>query len=109
MNFELCLRNSRGISITYCFYPVHPKINHFCVALSTNIFYKKLLYKKPVANFLAIYNKNTIGYYSHNNRKKCFRRVGGFVNITDPEGGPTVIDMIPEDGTAETKLPSPTG
>ena len=36
---------------------------------------------------------------------KCFRR-RGFVNITDPEGGPTSTGMIPEDGTTEEKLPS---
>ena len=28
----------------------------------------------------------------------------GAVNITDPEGGPTVTSMIPEGGTAEKKL-----
>ena len=31
----------------------------------------------------------------------------GFVNITDPEGRPTVTIMIPEGGAAEKKLPSP--
>ena len=37
---------------------------------------------------------------------KCFRRVGGVVNITDPEGGPTATGMILEGGTTEKKLPS---
>ena len=32
---------------------------------------------------------------------KCFRRVGGVVNITDSEGGPTATGMIPKGGTPE--------
>ena len=44
---------------------------------------------------------------------KCFRRVGGFVNITDPEGGPSATGMIPEGGTTEKSCrpppPPPTG
>ena len=37
---------------------------------------------------------------------KVFPEGGGFVNITDPEGGPTATGMIPEGGTTEKKLPS---
>ena len=29
---------------------------------------------------------------------------GGFVNITDPEGGPTATSMIPEGGTTEKHI-----
>ena len=36
----------------------------------THIFYKKLLYKKLLLNFLPNYNRNTLGYYSHNSRKQ---------------------------------------
>ena len=35
-----------------------------------------------------------------------FPEGGGFVNITDPEGGPTATGMIPEGGTTEKMLPS---
>ena len=35
-----------------------------------------------------------------------FLEGGGFVNITDPEGGPTATGMIPEGGTTEKMLPS---
>ena len=37
---------------------------------------------------------------------KVFPEGGGFVNITDPEGGPTATGMILEGGTTEKKLPS---
>ena len=44
---------------------------------------------------------------------KVFLEVGGFVNITDPEGGPTATGMIPECGTTEKSCrpppPPPTG
>ena len=30
-----------------------------------------------------------------------FPKGGGFVNITDPEGGPTATGMIPEGGTTD--------
>ena len=34
--------------------------------MATHIFYEKLLHKKLVLNFLTNYNRNTIGYCSHN-------------------------------------------
>ena len=37
---------------------------------------------------------------------KVFPEGAGFVNITDPEGGPTATGMIPKGGTDEKKLPS---
>ena len=37
---------------------------------------------------------------------KVFPEGGGFVDITDPEGGPTATGMVPEGGTTEKKLPS---
>ena len=36
-----------------------------------------------------------------------FPEGGGFVNITDPEGGPTGTGMILEGSTTEKMLPSP--
>ena len=65
------------------------------------------LYKKLVLNFLANYSRITIGYCSDNNRKqkkKVFREGGGFVNIKDPEGRPTVTSTIPEGDTTEKKV-----
>ena len=106
---KLCLRNSKGISINYFFYPVHPKINHFYIVLSA--FFIRDCFIRNLCNFSCNYNRDTKSYCSDNNRKqkkKRFRRVGGFVNITDPEGGPTVTSMIPEDGTSEKSCrPSP--
>ena len=37
---------------------------------------------------------------------KVFPEGGVFVNITDPEGGPTATGMISEGGTTEKELPS---
>ena len=34
------------------------------------LFYKEVQYKKLVVNFLPNYNRNAIGYCSHNNREE---------------------------------------
>ena len=41
------------------------------------------------------------------NCAKVFSKGGVFVNITDPEGGPTATGMIPEGGTTEKSCRPP--
>ena len=52
--------------------------------MATHIFYEKLLYKKPVLNFLTNYNINTRGYFSLITEKK-WKIQETFSNEAQPE------------------------
>ena len=52
--------------------------------MAKHIFYEKLLYKKLVLNFLTNYNRNILGYCSHNSREQM-KNPETFSNEAQPE------------------------